>query len=207
MVKSGSAAGKRKAEMKRQQENGQAITEFVVCMMGILFVFLGLLAVSILSMENVRCVIDSRSEIDVKAEMGTSFGGKSPRNIMEWNSGDDGIPFTGDDKPSGSMPFYTYADHFNTGNDTLISSGVAGTENPPLIRQLTLFQIGDRGYADSDRINTTFLGAANLSGSTVTVTDPLSRRGLPELQNLLRYFTGNSVQAVEDTVYMPARTE
>ena len=193
--------------MKKRKEKGQAITEFVVCLMGILFVFLGLLATSILAMENVRCVIDSRSEIDAKSEMGTTFGGESPKPILEWCNGDDGIPFTADDKPSGSMPLYPYADIFNTARDTLNTSSAGGNETDLLINPLTLFQTGDCGYTDTDRVNTNFLGAASLNGSTVTVSDPLSKRGLPELHSLLRWLTGNSVGSITDTVFMPSRTE
>lgn len=192
--------------MKKKMEKGQAITEFVICMMGILFVFLGLLATSILGMENVRCVIDSRSEIDVKSEMGTTFGGESPKPILEWSNGNDGIPFTADDEPSASMPFYPYIDLFNTQNHTLNSSGTE--DGSPLdIHPLSLYQTGERGYTDSDRVNMTFLGAASLSGSTVTVSDPLSKRGLPELQQLLRWLSGNGIHSIEDTVFMPSRTE
>lgn len=194
--------------MKKKMEKGQAITEFVICMMGILFVFLGLLATSILAMENVRCVIDSRSEIDGDSAMGTTVGGgsKSPKPILEWSNGNDGIPFTGDDEPSGSMAFYPYIDLFNTQNHTLTSSGTEDS-SPLVIHPLSLYQTGERGYTDSDRVNMTFLGAASLSGSTVTVSDPLSKRGLPELQQLLRWLSGNGSYSIEDTVFMPSRTE
>ena len=62
--------------MKRKEaERGQAITEFVTCLIGMVFVFLGLLVVSILSMENVRCVLDARSEVDVASSQGSAVGG------------------------------------------------------------------------------------------------------------------------------------
>ena len=60
--------------MKRKAtERGQAITEFVTCLIGLVFVFLGLLVIAILSMENVRCVLDARSEVDVASSQGTSI--------------------------------------------------------------------------------------------------------------------------------------
>ena len=85
--------------MKRKEaERGQAIAEFVTCLIGIVFVFLGLLVVSILSMENVRCVLDARSEVDVASSHGSSVGGgRAPEPIVEWDWGKDQLPFTAED--------------------------------------------------------------------------------------------------------------
>ena len=70
--------------MKRgKREKGQAIAEFTVSLIAILFVFLGVLAISVLSMENVSCLIAARGEADVASALGTSVGGVSPEPILE----------------------------------------------------------------------------------------------------------------------------
>lgn len=197
--------------MKRNREKGQAITEFVISILGILFVFLGLLVVAILAMENVRSIVDARSEIDISSEHGSSIGGESPKAILSWSDGSDGIPFTGDDTPQGGMMSTSYSNLFNTANDTFDDTNTAVTGPDPKamlhISKTSLFTLSEGGYVDADRVNTTFLGAANLSGATVTVRDPLSARGLPDLEQLLRSFTGNASFFLTDTVFMPARME
>lgn len=198
--------------MKRKAtERGQAITEFVTCLIGLVFVFLGLLVIAILSMENVRCMLDARSEVDVASSQGTSIGGKAPEPILEWDWGKDEIPFTADDSTV-SAAQTTYAQEFNTQNNSITDATVSeSTPTDPnerlYINPLTLSQLEEHGYANGLAAYSTFLSAANLNGATVTVRDPLSKRGLPDLEKLLRSFTGNAAFTLEDSVYMPVRVD
>ncbi len=202
--------GKMERKMKRGgAESGQAITEFVTCLIGMVFLFLGLLAVSILSMENVRCVLDARSEVDVASSQGTSIGGKAPESILEWDWGKDKIPFTSDDTALSGVQT-TYAGEFDTRNhsitDDTVSTSTPADPNERLhINALTLFQLEEHGYADARAAYSTFLSAADLNGATNTVRDPLSRHGLPDLEKLIRSFTDNATFTLEDSVYMPVR--
>lgn len=200
--------------MKRKEaERGQAITEFVTCLIGMVFVFLGLLVVSILSMENVRCVLDARSEVDVASSQGSAVGGgRAPEAILEWDWGKDNIPFTADDSTVSAGVQPTYADEFDTEknsitDDIVSESTPADPKDRLYINPLTLFQLEEHGYADGRAAYSTFLSAANLNGATVTVRDPLSKRGLPDLEKLLRSFTGNAAFTLEDSVYMPVRVD
>ena len=199
--------------MKRNKaERGQAITEFVTCLIGMVFVFLGLLVVSILSMENVRCVLDARSEVDVASSQGSAVGGgRAPEAILEWDWGKDNIPFTADDSTV-SAAVATYADEFDTEknsitDDIVSESTPADPKDRLYINPLKLFRLEEQGYADGRAAYSDFLSAANLNGATVTVRDPLSKRGLPDLEKLIRSFTGNASFLLQDSVYMPARVD
>ena len=183
--------------MKRcRRESGQAIAEFVVSLIAILFVFLGVLAIAVLSMENVTCLVEARSEADVASSLGSTLGGASPVQILEWDYGADEIPFTAE--PVSGMGSENFARNFDTGEDLVEDSGVF---------RLTLNQLADGGYADGSAGETTFLAAANLNGYTHTETDPLSKRGLPELQSLLRRIVGGGKFVLKDTVFIPAKVD
>lgn len=198
--------------MKRNgAERGQAITEFVVCLIGMVFIFLGLLAVSILSMENVRCVLDARSDVDVASSQGSSIGGKAPEAIVEWDWGKDGIPFTADDSSTTGAQT-TYIHEFDTANYSITDANTSSStpEDPRerlYINPLNLYKLEELGYASAKAANSTFLSAADLNGATNTVRDPLSKHGLPDLEKLIRSFTGSVSFTLKDSVYMPARVD
>ena len=198
--------------MKRNKaERGQAIAEFVTCLIGMVFIFLGLLVVSILSMENVRCVLDTRSEVDTASGYGTTVGGKDPEPIVEWDWGKDNIPFTADDT-SVTGTLTTFGDEFDTSKNTLADATVsASTPTNPndrlYILPLTLNKLGEHGYADTYLALVNFLDAAELNGATKTVRDPLTKHGLPDLEKLIRSFSGNTTFTLQDSVYMPARVD
>ncbi len=182
----------------RRGESGQAVAEFVISLIAILFVFLGVLAISVLSMENVTCLVDARSEADVASALGSSIGGASPEQILEWDYGADEIPFTADDEPVSGMSSENFARNFDTGEDLVEDAGVF---------RMTLADLASAGYADGRAGETTFLSAANLNGYTHTETDPLSKRGLPELQSLLRRIVGGGKFVLKDTVFIPAKVD
>ena len=91
-----------------------------------------------------------------------------------------------------------FARNFDTGEDLVEDSGVF---------HLTLNQLAKGGYVDGSAGETTFLAAANLNGYTHTETDPLSKRGLPELQSLLRRIVGGGKFVLKDTVFIPAKVD
>ncbi len=185
--------------MKRNhQESGQAIAEFVISLIAILFVFLGVLAIAVLSMENVTCLVTARSEADVASSLGTSIGGASPEAILEWDYGADGIPFTADDEAVTGMGSESFAQNFDTREDIVEDTGVLS---------MTLADLAKAGYANGQAGEASFLSAANLNGYTHTETDPLSKRGLPELQKLLRRIVGGGKFVLKDTVFIPAKVD
>ena len=79
--------------MKKTAEKGQAYMEFVVCIVPIIFIFSGLILVAVLGRANVQNTISARSAVD----LGVNQGNASPKNIVSWDYGKDGIPFWNDD--------------------------------------------------------------------------------------------------------------
>ena len=96
------------------------------------------------------------------------------------------------------VKYRSFARNFDTREDV-----VEGTESVPM----TLAELAKNGYADGRAGETTFLAAANLNGYTHTETDPLSKRGLPELQNMLRRIVGGGKFVLKDTVFIPAKVD
>ncbi len=185
--------------MKRgKRERGQAIAEFTVSLIAILFVFLGVLAVSVLSMENVSCLIAARSEADVASALGTSVGGVSPEPILEWDYGPDRIPFTADDKAVTSGDSESLAGEFDTSRDLAEGADV---------NDVALAELAKSGLVDRQVTEVSFLTAANLNGYSHEETDPLSKRGLPELQKLLRRMVGGGKFVLKDTVFIPVKVD
>lgn len=185
--------------MKRgKRERGQAIAEFTVSLIAILFVFLGVLAVSVLSMENVSCLIAARGEADVASALGTSVGGVSPEPILEWYYGPDRIPFTADDKAVTSGDSESLAGEFDTSRDLAEGADVNG---------VALAELAKSGLVDRQVTEVSFLTAANLNGYSHEETDPLSKRGLPELQKLLRRMVGGGKFVLKDTVFIPVKVD
>ncbi len=185
--------------MKRKHhESGQAFAEFVISLIAILFIFVGVLSVSVITMENVSCLIRTRSEAGVASSLGTAVGGVSPQTILEWDYGKDNIPFTADDKSISGADSEIMAQKFNTAEDSLPNSGLL---------TMSLADFAKQGYADGRAGETPFLAAANLNGFTNTVTDPLSKRGLPEIQRLFRRIIGGEKFVLEDTVFIPAKVD
>lgn len=185
--------------MKRgKREKGQAIAEFTVSLIAILFVFLGVLAISVLSMENVSCLIAARGEADVASALGTSVGGVSPEPILEWNYGSDRIPFTADDKAVTSADSENLAGEFDTSKELAEGADV---------NSVTLADLAKAGLVDRQATEVSFLSAANLNGYSHEETDPLSKRGLPELQKLLRRMVGGGKFVLKDTVFIPVKVD
>ena len=160
--------------------------------------FLGVLAVSVLSMENVSCLIAARGEADVASALGTSVGGVSPEPILEWDYGPDRIPFTADDKAVTSGGSESLAGEFDTSRDLAEGADVNG---------VALAELAKSGLVDRQVTEVSFLTAANLNGYSHEETDPLSKRGLPELQKLLRRMVGGGKFVLKDTVFIPVKVD
>ncbi len=186
-----------RGKKSRAGERGQAVTELVVSLIGILVVFLGLLLISALGIENVRNVIEARAAADRAASSGY-VGGDRGQYIIDWDYGPDGIPFTADDVPNTAVS--SQGDVFipqltdSSGEFSLVSSlNGSSYVNPrnnfaPDLSAVNLFTV-----------------AATLSSGTETQNDPLSERGLSDLKEAVRRFLTGGDFHLEDTAYMPLR--
>lgn len=180
---------------RKRAIRGQAISELVVCLIGVLIVILGYLLISALSLENVDNLIRAREEADVSARSRTS--GWAGKNIGVWDYGARNIPFTQDDVAEDE----TIAD----------SSAFAGelVDNGGTFNLLTA-SANSYGYLPSDYnassslsfINM-MLNAANLAGGSANESDPLGKRGLDSLKDAIRNMFGTAQFQITDTVYIP----
>ena len=119
--------------MRRSSEKGQALTEFVVCIIPIIFVFSGLILVAVLGRANVQNTIQARSAVDLGEEPGKA----KVQEILTWDYGKDRVPFTSDDKPSGGARTYYSAEDFDTEKYTVSNT---------FDRSLNLQQLYDGKY-------------------------------------------------------------
>ena len=78
----------------QKNDNGQAFVEMCAGLFAIMIVFLGIMFISSVGVENVKTLITARENADA--------GNVSvqPRYIKDWDAGDDNILFTGDDSSS-----------------------------------------------------------------------------------------------------------
>lgn len=76
-------------------QNGQAIVEMCICLVGIIAVFLGLIFVSGLSISNVQSLFSAK--INAETSSRNTLSGGAGQNINYWDYGNDAIPFTADD--------------------------------------------------------------------------------------------------------------
>lgn len=194
---------------KNKHEQGQAITELVVGLIGIAIMFVGLLLVAVFSMENVRCLILARGEAEVASAQGTvTGGGKSPSYITEWSWGADQIPFTADDSPvTGGIQANALTEEFDTSLNTLTDDPANAGKNGLYIRDMNLNQLTGNRYLSNLVNNSGFLAAADLTSYTAKSDDPLGNRGLPDMGNSLSVFFGTKKITLEDTVFLPSRVE
>lgn len=89
-----------KNRINRQQ--GQAIVEMCVCLIPIMVVVLGMIFISGLGISNIRAYIEAKGNAELSSRSQNAMGGAGD-TIFCWNYGDtdngeDGLPFTADDK-------------------------------------------------------------------------------------------------------------
>ena len=75
------------------------------------------------------------------------------------------------------------------------------------VNSVTLADLAKAGLVDRQATEVSFLSAANLNGYSHEETDPLSKRGLPELQKLLRRMVGGGKFVLKDTVFIPVKVD
>lgn len=181
-----------------RRESGQALTELVVALVGLLAVFCGFLLVSALGTENVRNIIEARESADQKARSGVS----SQSNAVftrHWDYGKDELAFTADDArvkgSNTSGDVFTEQMRDNTGALSLAASGTL--DHIPL----------DNNYAREFAPNNLFLAAAELAHAREQESDPLGKRHLKSLKGIIKTLFSTSNYVLEDTVYMPVSPE
>ncbi|HPN85219.1 MAG TPA: hypothetical protein PK821_07795 [Victivallales bacterium] len=89
----------KKNKNSKKNESGQALAEFVICLIGILIVFSGMLMMTELGVAKVENVISARKSADVNSFSlsGSVYG----MPIRTWDVGDDEVQFSEDDNPIG----------------------------------------------------------------------------------------------------------
>jgi hypothetical protein len=167
----------------KRNQDGQAIAELTVALVGILAVFCGFLLISNLSIKNVHNIIDARGEADDNSI--NSRVANVGHSISSWGSGDDNNMYTADDtlNPTAIIdPSYFSGElqnsDFSLNND--FSMTYVGDNFAP--------NVGDPGFI--------FLTAANLTSGEASST--------VSLDDLTRFLYVDSPSiTLEDEVYMP----
>lgn len=185
---------------RRNQENesGQAFTELVVALIGILIVFSGFLMISGLSIEGIENLIQARGRADDNAQGGI-LSSANAQYIRSWDYGPNDIPFTYSDKPiaSSMADGAIFVSNLND-NTGLFMLGALSTN--------TTYVPAHNNFASDLAAGNIFISAAQLTGGRSTEGDPLGKRNLGELKNLInKFFIGGDI-TLTDTVYMPINT-
>lgn len=181
----------------RKNQQGQALTELVISLVGILAVISGFLLIAALSVENVEVSIKAREKADAKSRSGLLLT-SSGKTIKTWSSGRDKIHFTKDDSSShvsdASAPVFT--EQLKDNAENLILTSDLYLKEIPKNNNFAL-------KLESGRL---FLLAANLGYNTESENDPLGKRNLQSLRGLIRSLITKKEFLLEDTVFMPTHS-
>jgi hypothetical protein len=176
----------------RKYEKGQAIAELTISLIGIMAVFVGLLCVSGLGIENIENLINARSEADGKAYRG-EIDADTGQSIIDWSYGEDELYFTADDQAnSGTDEDGGYfSSQLNNGSlnfsNTVNFGGRDLTTNFVDMQSTEMFQ-----------------WAAMLTSGQSRQDDPLGERNLEDIRGVFSGLMGNDLDfSLEETVYMP----
>lgn len=184
---------------KKANEKGQAITEMVIGLLGMLTVFLGLLFVAAMGIENIDGMLMARRTADENVVNGAAPGGGTA--IVEWLKGNDMLAYTGDDTA-------------NTGTGELSStytSQLTADYDSQSISFNDPVTIGTYSVT-SELANipdgSLFLWAARLTEGQYSNADPLDSRNLNDLKGAFRSLLGVDPNfTVEQKAYMSIATE
>lgn len=91
-----SAMNKRRKSSGMRGRRGQALAEFVVCLVGLMFMFLGLMLIGALGAKNVEAFMQSRTAAD--RDVNSALASTDGKYILEWRDGADGLRYTADDE-------------------------------------------------------------------------------------------------------------
>ncbi len=196
------------------------MAELAASLVALTAVFLGVLFVTAIGLENIGVTIGARSDADQNSAAGIVSGDEG-KSILEWDLGADQLQFTADDQPIGATsgfegdPAY-FSDKLNSGDyyARLESFGLTGDLHyaPEDIYRLEdaskegtgLYSIlPQSNFASSIQTSDFFLGAADLSGTTKSESDPLGQRKLTALSGAFKALIADGDITLHDSVYMP----
>ena len=176
---------------RKKSEQGQAIGELMISLVGLCAVMIGLLTVSLLGMTGIRNIIAARQKADSYSAIGIENG--SQGNISTWKDGSDGLPFTRDDvlvKGASVNPEVFLG-------ELMDNSGVFKTE------QLAKTEYAENAFESKVTESALFLSAARLTLAEETVPDPLSLYRHFDAARILKSLGFPSVFVIKDTISMP----
>lgn len=182
-------------KVRRKHEGGQAIAELAAGLVALMAVFLGLLFVSALGIENIETLLEARGNADENAATGL-VSSDSGVPIREWSLGADQLQFTSDDEPAvgggGNAAVFLSELADDDGRLNLTSDLVSCSYIPT-----------SDNFAMSLPTSNIFIGAANLTSDNATESDPIGARGLGDLAGAFRSLIMNTDFTLSETVYMP----
>lgn len=181
----------------RKNQQGQALTELVISLVGILTVISGFLLIAALSAENVTVTIRARENADAKARSGLLLT-SSGKTIKTWNSGKDKVHFTTDDSSSSinDASAHVFTDQLKDNEKKLILTSDQQLKELP----------ENNNFAPRLESGRLFLSAANLGYNTESESDPLGKRNLNNLKGLIQSLIMKGEFILQDTVFMPTHS-
>jgi len=181
-----------KFSARRKGESGQALVELAASMVALACVFLGVLAIAALGLENVSNTLNSISLASEKAMDSTS--GSDGRSIVKWNLGSDNLLMTADDTPTTG----------EEADSSKFSGQLSITDAASTFSALNDLPTPSCSFKTSLDSSDMFVSAAGLVSSTSYVNDPLGNRNLSELSKTLENLTGAGNFSITDKTYIPA---
>lgn len=183
----------------KKYQRGQAIAEMAVGLVGIMAIFLGLLFISALGIENIKVLLTARGRADESSAAGGYLGCSSGDSILEWNYGNDELFFTADDS-------YTTGDGASS---SYISGELVSTDGgfnlDDSLEGVTYVQYN---FANEIPEANLFSVCADLTSWEAQEEDPLGKHELGDLVSAFRYLIHDEPDfSLDETVYMPRMTD
>lgn len=178
----------------RKGQQGQALTELVISLVGILIVISGFLLIAALGAENVSVSIKARENADARSRNGLLLT-SSGSTIKTWSAGKDKLHFTKDDKASNVA---------DSTADVFPEQLKDNEQQLYLTSNLYLKEIpANNNFALNLESSRLFLNAATLGHHSESEDNPLGKRKLDSLKELIRSLITKKEFHLEDTVFMP----
>lgn len=172
-----------------KREDGQAIVELTVAIVGIMVVFLGVLFAFALGQMNVDSIIECRGTADTFAAHGVL--NDSGRPINHWEAGKDDHSFTNDDEAVLGASY-----------DSQQFVGELTSDSVDLVNGFSYNYVQHNFAADLNGLSSLFLGMADMTSYKV-ITDPYEVDELESLRGIFSSLIYDSDLKVENSVYMP----
>lgn len=184
-----------------KDESGQAISELLISLIGLMCVFLGLLLVTALGIQNVQTLIHAREGADQNAYNGLQD--LSISSLVGWSYGNDGLLFTKDDSPITAIYDYPYKNALiSTDADNSMLTFNPITDYPDYLHY-------NLAAADMIQDYEVYAHAANLARGTSSVSNPLHERELDDLESAFGklFLNGKSLNgsnfSIQENVFIP----